>query len=422
MIGSTILAVSLAAIAPPQEPRRRGDARADAPPPAPAGTVADKVTLRDGKVLLGLVTSPAAGPRVAFDMLVRRDWAEAHVPDQAAKWIRNAETMRKPAVAERLRRLEAWRDERKAGAGDDRVTAWIDAEIKRMGDPEALDAPLLQVHIGRDGCRSAERNTDAGRRMLALAWRSNIPDLEDRPPGEIREAIEGRGFVADGVDFPSLDKLTPIVAEPDARWLARRAATELAVDTGRRFLRYQGLLIPDPTDGRKLDAALDLNAALGQIGRLLDPDAPAADPLEPALATIAQEGGVGAVVTRLEMAPDLSRVGVDVALWIHGPRGWVEFGSRNAVVRADEVPAVAAEGIGQDPQVQSVFNIAESLGLGAVTAEMKERSLRMGAATSRALGTARSAFAQELDALAFPVLEPPAARPDAKAAEKPDKP
>ena len=289
-----------------------------------------------------------------------------------------------------------------------------------MDDPKALDAPLLAVRIGRDGCRSAERNTDAGRRLLALAWTCGLPDPEDRPPDEVRDAVEGRGFVVEGEGLPPLDALTPIASEPEPKWLARRAATELAVDAGRKFIRYNNLLLPDPGEGRGLDAPLDLNTALGQVAKLLDPDAAAVDPLEPELGRIAQQGGVGAVVTRLQVAPDLSRAGVDVALWIHGPRGWVEYGARNAVVRPEDVPPGAAEGIGQDPQVQSVFNIAESLGLGAATQEMKERGLRMGAATARALGTARSAFAEELNALAFPVLEPPpAGRRDGEAAAPP---
>jgi hypothetical protein len=371
--------------------------------PAPAGgatataTAADRVVLKDGRTLLGLVTSPAAGPRVGFDMLIRREWAEANVPDLAARWARNAETMRRPAVAERRRRLEAWRAERKATAGEDRVTAWIDAELTRMEDPNTLDSPLLAVRIARDGCRSAERAGDVERRLLALAWICKLPDPEGRSPDALRDGVEGRGFVADGADFPSLEKLTPLETEPESRWLARRAATELLVDSGRRFIRYQDILLPEPADAGKLDARLDLNAALGQIGRLLDPGAGAADPLGPALARIGREGGVGAVVTRLDMTPDLSRVGV-------------EYGARNAVARPDDVPAVAAEAIGRDPQVQSVFNIAESLGLGAIAPEMKERGLRMGAATERALGEAREAFSRELNALALPVLEPPAAR------------
>ncbi|WP_337177052.1 hypothetical protein [Paludisphaera sp.] len=376
---------------------------------APATTTADRVVLKDGRELLGLVTSPAAGPRVGFDMLVRREWAEAHVPDLAARWVRNAETMRRPAVAERRRRLAAWRAERKAAVGEDRVTTWIDAELRRMEEPGALDSRLLSVRIGRDGCRSAEPATDPDRRLLALAWTSNLPDPEGKSPDELRDAVEARGFLAEGTDFPSLDGLTSLTTEPESKWLARRAATELQVDPGRRFIRYQGLLLPEPADGGRLDARLDLGAALGQIGRLLDPDAGGADPLGPALAGIARQGGVGAVVTRLDMTPDLSRVGVEIALWVREPRGWVEYGARNAVVRPEDVPAGDAAAIGEDPQVKSVFNIAESLGLGVITPEMKERGLRMGAATESALGAARAAFIKELDALALPVLEGPAA-------------
>lgn len=396
-----VVMASLFAALPPAQEAKRG-----AEPARTAATVADRVTLRDGKVVLGLVTSPSAGPRVGFDMLVRRAWAEAHVPDLAAKWVRNAETMRKPALAERRKRLEAWRGERSRFAGGgDKILTWIDAELKRLDDPKVLEAPLLSVRIARDGCRTAERNSDASRRMLALAWLSGLPNPEDAPPGEVTDSVEARGFMAEGTGVPSLDRLLPIVAETEAKWLARRAATELAVDTGRRFIRYNNLLLPEQTDGQAINAPLDLNAALGQIAGLLDPAAAQADPLAPALARIAARGGSGAAVTRMDMAPDLSRIRVGIGLWVRGPQGWFEYGSRTAEVGPNDVPPAAAAGLENDPQVQSVFNFADALGLGAVTAEMKERGLRMGAATAKALGQARSTFAQELNALAFPVLE-----------------
>lgn len=362
----------------------------------------DRVLLKDGRELLGLATSPTASPRVGFDMLVRREWAEARVPDLAARWIRNAETMRKPIVAARRRRLESWRAERKAAVGEDRVTAWITAELKRLEDPRALESPLLTVRIARDGCRSVELASDASRRLLALAWTCGFPDPEARTVAELRDAVESRGFVADGTDFPSLEKLKPMAAETEAKWLARRAATELLVDPGRRFLRYQGMLIPEPTDGARLDANAAPDAIAGLIGRLLDPNAAETDPLAPALAAIGREGGVGAVVTRLDMAPDFSRVGVEIALWVRGPNGWAEHGARNAVVRPEDVPKGAADAIAADPGVKSVFDLAGSLLPGAVSAEMKDRSLRMGAATERALGTARNAFNAELGDLALP--------------------
>ncbi|AMV40100.1 hypothetical protein [Planctomyces sp. SH-PL62] len=403
-----VLLVSCLVNAPAgQEPRAGKDSTGNAPAPASASpTIGDRVVLRDGQVVLGLVTSSAAGPRVGFDMLVRRDWAEAHVPEHAARWARNAATMSKPALAERRRRLEAWRGERsRAAGGEDRIVAWIDAELKRMDDPESRDAPLFSVRIPRDGCRSAERGSDSGRRMLALGWLCSLPDVEDRPIAEVRDALESRGFAVEGGEIPPLDRLLPIVEEPESKWLARRAATELAVEPGRRFIRYNNLLMPDQGDGRPADAGIDPSMLLGEIGKLLDPNAGAVDPLAPALERIAAQGGSGAVVTRLELAPDLSRVMVEVALWVRGPRGWDNYGSRNVIVRPEDVEPAAGADLARDPQIQSVFNIAESLGLGAVTGEMKDRSLRIGAATSRALALARSSFTQEMNSLAFPVLE-----------------
>ena len=108
----------------------------------------------------------------------------------------------------------------------------------------------------------------------------------------------------------------------------------------------------------------------------------------------------------LEIQPDMSTVTVESTLWVREGQRWSIFGSRNAVVRPDELGREAGKNLAEDPQVKGAFQIAEMLGLGAVPAEMKERSLRIGAATERALGMARSAFNQDLDQLALPVLEP----------------
>jgi len=117
-------------------------------------------------------------------------------------------------------------------------------------------------------------------------------------------------------------------------------------------------------------------------------------------------------VTRLEIQPDLDGVTVESTLWIcAGPKRWIPFGSRTATVRPADVRADAGQKLADDPQVQSAFDIVESLGLGSVPAELKQRSLRIGAATEKALGTARSALNHDLDALALPVLEPQADEP-----------
>jgi hypothetical protein len=183
----------------------------------------------------------------------------------------------------------------------------------------------------------------------------------------------------------------------------------VAVDSGLRFLQFRDVLIPDTPIGQQPLNQAALTTALSELKRLLDPgsDRGAPDPLAETLSMLAGRGRIGAVVTRLVIAADFSGVTVESTLWVRteGAR-WVPFGSRSATVRPDDLPPGAGREIKGDPQVQGAFRLVEGLGLGSIPPELKERSLRIGAATQQALGLARSAFNQDLDALALPVLEP----------------
>jgi hypothetical protein len=390
--------------------------QAVAKPPGKAqeATVADRLTLRDG-VVRGLVTSAVAGSKGGVEMLVRRDWAEAHLPSKFKAWDRAAQAAAKPALAQRRVRLKAWRQERAANTPqNDPIVAWIDRELDRIGDAKAgAVAPLMVVRVPRSDVRELVRQPKANGRLLALGWLNGHKDVETTPADDVKLALEGRGLDLEGDEIPPLDSMLPVASEPEAHWLARRAATELAVDPDLRFIRYQGLLLPDSQlDQAPALGGLDAASALGEIAKLLDPNAAEADPLPPALEKIGARGRAGAAVTRLEIAPDMSHVTVESTLWIRGPRGWVAWGSRNATVRPEDVEAGVEQQVAGDPQVQAAFDVAEKLGLGAIAGDLKQRALKIGAATSKALGTVRGAFNQELDALALPVLEraPEAAR------------
>lgn len=378
---------------------------------ATTATAADRVVLRDGRALLGLVTSPEAGPRGGFDMLVRRDWAEKNVGDLAANWERNAATKARPAIAQRRERLAAWRRER-AGfvpAGDP-ILVWIDAELKRLEDEQAVvETPLLSVRVAKGDCRNVDRASQADARLLALGWVCKLDNPEEMAIDDLRGALGTRGYALDATDAPSLACLAPIVPESESAWLARRAATELSVDPDLRFVRYQGMLLPDIQPGQPLAAAgINPSALLAQVNKLIDPQAAQTDSLAAELARIAARGRAGAAVTELEVAPDLSRVVVKIALWVRGPRGWSVYGTRSETVRPDQVDPAAGQNIAGDPRVQEAFDLVNRFAPGAVTPEMRQRSLGIGAATQQALGAARSAFNHELDSLALPVLEPPA--------------
>jgi hypothetical protein len=395
---------------------------ADGPRAPAAATGADRVTLRDGSVVLGLVTSTTVGPRGSIEFLVRRDWAERHVKQHLEEWERATDAKARQAVEQRLQRLAAWRRDRSPSAGpDDRIVQWIDREQARLADPKNLGrSVLVSVRLPRSEVREVARQPAAQERLLRLAWLCELPEPESMAPDELKDAMEARGYAPDVArrsPSAALDRLLPLAAEPEATWLARRAATEVAVDADLQFLRYQDMVMPDVRGGQALDN-LGLSTAVSQLTRLLEPDQTRPDPMAERLRSISARGRVGAVVTRLVIAPDLSGVTVESTLWVRaGSGGWAPFGSRTSTVRTEDLGPEAGRELAGDPQVQGTFRLVEGLGLGSVAAELKERSLRIGAATQNALGNARSDFSEYLNAMALPVLEPAPQEPGRKAAK-----
>ena len=223
-------------------------------------TAADSVTFRDGKVALGqVVDSDKRGPLL---MIVRRDWAEKNLPEKAAAWEKAEVPLVKKADALRRERLIAWRRDRPAGAAPgDRITAWLDEELARK--PGGEKTPLILARISRSEVKTVDRRPASAGRMLRLGWRSGFEGVETMSKDRLADALEGRGYAA-GSDLPvSVDALLPSQVESDARWLGRRAATELANDPGGRFLRFGSALMPEPAPGEAppVGAAIDIAAS-----------------------------------------------------------------------------------------------------------------------------------------------------------------
>jgi hypothetical protein len=367
---------------------------------------ADAVTLRDGKLVLGEMVEPS--PRNTIGIVVRRAWARERIPDWLERWEAASGPSTRRALTERCHRLEAWRRDRSAGpaAPDDRITPWIDRELARLGDgKDALKTPLLLVKLARTDVRSATRAPGAHSRLLRQAWVAGLPDPETMRLDELKGALEGRGYDLSVKAPVAIDALLPPQPESEAVWLTRRAATEVSYDPGLAFVRYQGVVFPDPGSGQALNPA-DALIRLSALKDLLA-DNPA-DPLASRLREVEKRGRIGATVTKLDVAPDLSVVTVEIALWVlQGPSRWTMTGSRSARVRPDDLGPEAGKDLAGDPQVSAAFQIVEAVGRGSVTPELKRRSLSVGAATQKALGQARSAAQADLAALALPVLERP---------------
>jgi hypothetical protein len=126
------------------------------------------------------------------------------------------------------------------------------------------------------------------------------------------------------------------------------------------------------------------------------------DPLAVQLRDVAQRGRVGAVVTQQEMNPGMDAVRITISLLVRNGSRWSKAGSKTASVRTDALKPADGNDLARDPQVAAVFRVFESIGFG-FPPEVKQQSLNIGAATRKALGMARDAFAKQLQSMALPI-------------------
>ncbi len=371
-----------------------------------ADLAADSVVLRDGSTLVGSLVELA--PRGQTQLVVRKDWAAAHVPELLKRWDLAEAHAAQAAQRQRKDRLEAWRKDRGAGAGKpDPILDWIDRERARLSDPDAWkNAPLRIVKPARADVKTVTRAPKGAGRLLKLAWIANFPKPETMTLDALKGSLAGRGFDVESSAPVSLDALLPLQTEPDRKWLLRRAATEITFDDGLRLLNYQGVVIPEPAPGQAL-GALDLKGAVASLKQLLG-DQTGGDPLVTSLREIAAKGKVGAIVTKLDIAADFTSVSIEMTLWVRqqGDR-WGPAGGRSATVRPDDLGPDAGKDLAADPQIATAFQVVESLGFGTIDPAVKQRSLSIGAATRKALGMAKGAAQADLSALVLPVGEAP---------------
>ena len=393
-----VFALTLSAAAFGAEPPATKTAKRD--------TTADVVNLKNGSSVLGeFVESTHNGGML---MIVRRDWAKSQHPSAIDKWEKNESEVVGPAITKRLERMEAWKSDREKAKlpdepGSKQLSSWIDKEIERLKTPEAAHAsPLMLVKLGRDEIRGLDRAPKGSSRFLRLAWLGKYRDPEESTRAELLGSLEGRGFVLKDLAVPSVEGLLPPANVSDQNWLTKRAATELLHDTGLRLISYGGLVTPEPASGQPADLSTLAGTVKSALGQLLGADQE--DPLPKALDKLAETGRVGAVVTELNVDPEAGGASVEMTLWVRSPAGgWNRSGSRKATVSAADVGKDEGNAIAQDPQVSAVFKLADSLGLGDLGQELKQKSLNVGAATKKALGQARDLANADLEALALPI-------------------
>ena len=344
----------------------------------PDADAADRVTLRDGKVVLGACDRDHAGAARL-----------GGIPGPARLGRNKLKTISRGGTARPRERPV--RPSHNGGRGskhggkigqpvqpaNDRIVSWIDQELARLtagGAPKAVDLDWRAAPSQR-GPRigpTAGGNAAAVAARLALQPSRSRIDAARRAEGRTRVArysAEARR----GATPPSLtDCCRRLWSQSQSGWPG--AATELAVDPDLRFLRFQDTVMPEPAAGqpradwasrRRCQSSSACSTRIKVSGLI---------PLTEKLNAVAARGRIGAVVTRLEIQPDMSTSSSNPASGSETVIGGSPFGSRAATVRPEDLGQDAGKRSRQIPRFKARSRIVESLGLGAIPADLKQRS------------------------------------------------
>jgi hypothetical protein len=413
-----------------------------------AKTVADRIVLRDGKNLLGqLVDSSNDG---LITILARRDLVRKTLPNWARAWEAAEKGVIATALQERHERLMAWRRERRAEpTPGDRVTTWLDRELRRDAGTGAQPT-LMAILLNRDDVSAVERRSDSAAQVLRAAWVLGLANPETIAPATLKELIAGRGVnLADEATI-AVDRLLPPFLEREDHWLLRRAATEALYDHGLRFIGFGNNILPEPIPGQPLDptagaalveGAIKDGLAAGHVsslplgigglaargrsilpipipgnpldlaagGRLAEGavrdvlGAGLADPLHSKLGAVAARGQAGMLLTRIVVAADLATASAESTLFYYNGRNWDRAVWRSQSLEVGSVPPIISKLVGADPQVKALMNLIDSIGAGFVSPEMNERGLAVGTTVGGAVVLARTALIRALLELAFDI-------------------
>ena len=196
-----------------------------------------------------------------------------------------------------------------------------------------------------------------------------------------------------------MDALLPVYPESSDRWRTRRAATEVTLDPGLRFVQFRDFIIPEvgPNNPppQSTTELLDTPEAVGGFGAInaVSPF----DAIQERLDDAADRGAVGAIVSRLVFSVDSDRVEAEATLWVRQSGGrWSPSCATKGNANVDEPESADAPPLEATP-IRSLLLVLEGVAATPAAPDISERRQSIGAAAQRALFRARTALQTELE-------------------------
>ena len=360
----------------------------------------DSVKIEGGKRLYGFLLSRRADQSIVFS--VGRQWLETTHPSLLAEFTGLERDRFDLLRQQRIERLEAWIEER---PNDRRLVSFLEDELTRFRDMKLTDVgkrKFVTLELPSTRYRDVFSQPADRRKIAGLAFQNDLDAVTTTPVSQLRKKLVELGVEVE-TEVVNLSSEVEATGETDRQWAARKAIVEFAL---RKQLEFQGtgsMLIrktetPDASaliaqmlgGGLGEDPITQLGAELG-LPEFKKPKEQRDGWWIRATEEAERDGFCGVSITRLNQSALSSTVTVETYFFaMEKPRSWFQVVRFSAQASASDQTEEQLKRIREDPQVKSVLETLQGLGLG--NQGLVDQALGHGAATQKALQDAAGQF------------------------------
>ncbi len=360
----------------------------------------DSVTLTSGERLYGFILDQHSDRSVEF--AVDRNWLQSTYPTLAADFVKFDNQRTQRIYEQKVQRIQRWMDARRDDQG---LLIFLEKELAKFEflKSDANDSKwFVRIALTADAYREMVIQPPERRKIAGLAWQHQLDSPTTTPVSLLEKQLVAKGIDLKTAKVNLVEQVSP-AEENDRQWAARKAIVEYQ---HRKSLEYQGtgsVLLrksqsPDLGalvgqmlgSGGGLDAISQLGAELG-LPEFKRPQA-SSDWWKQATGDAEREGFCGVLITRMQQSQLSSEVVVELSFFaMEKPGEWIVAKQLKTTANADQQTAERLQQIQSDPQIKTVLDTLEGLGL-SKDQSLIHQALQHGAATQQALQNAQGLF------------------------------
>ena len=375
---------------PNQSAAKRGS------PLLPKNSPYDRLDLKDGSVLVGLVLGENS--EMSF-FACRRAWLSEQDPKYAehAKQLRAREQIAYEQLRDRLERILAedrdpecrfvWEQEL------DRAKNWLSSNTPS-------ESELILVELPRAGIASVQRHAPTTAGLAIWAWDQHLESPESKTAEVISKDLDGLGV--DGKrDAPDLGRRFQAFPQDENEWDARCALVRFSRSKGIEFQGTPSMMMR-VEKGKAVDMAKLLSKSLENqsqalLGELLGEKPSRASGrgfrrwIDRCISQLTDPNENYFRATQVDTDLLDGQATVTTAFAVRNGKGeWLPVWRLELSVHRSQIHGDRLKELESDPQIQSLLGLIKPLGL--VNQETLQTALVMGAATKQAQEEANSRF------------------------------